>query len=100
MKNAFLWGADLKGTDFWGANLEEAKLQRARLVIANLLEANLEGADLCGANLSGAINLTIEQLSKVKTLYLTALDPEFKKQIKEKYPHLLEKPKEEEKEKD
>lgn len=31
-------------------------------------------------------------LSEVKTLYRAKLDPELEKQIKEKYPHLLEEP--------
>jgi len=36
--------------------------------------------------------ISTEQLSKVKTLYEATVDPEFMKQIKGKYPHLLEKP--------
>ncbi len=52
------------------------------------------------ANLEGIRNLTIEQLSKVETLYgARGLDPELERQIKEKYPHLLEEPKEEVREK-
>jgi hypothetical protein len=37
--------------------------------------------------------LTIEQLSVVKTLYKSKLDSELMEQVKEKHPHLLEKPK-------
>ena len=36
----------------------------------------------------------VEQLCTVKTLYKAKLDPELVFQIKEKCPHLLEKPKE------
>jgi tetratricopeptide (TPR) repeat protein len=38
--------------------------------------------------------LTIQQLSKVKTLYKAKLDPELMKQVKEKYPLLLKNVKE------
>jgi hypothetical protein len=38
------------------------------------------------------LGLNIEQLSKVETLYKAKLDPELKKQVKDKYPHLLKKP--------
>jgi hypothetical protein len=43
-------------------------------------------------------NLSINKLSEVKTLYEAELDPELKKQVKDKYPHLLEEPVEEEEE--
>jgi hypothetical protein len=38
-------------------------------------------------------NLSINKLYKVKTLYETELDPELMEQVKDKYPHLLKKPK-------
>jgi hypothetical protein len=70
-----------------------------------LTSANLQGADLSGtifnganlsyANLEAARNLTMDQLSKVKTLYKAKLDPELEAQVKEKYPWLLEEPKKE-----
>jgi hypothetical protein len=41
-------------------------------------------------------NLSINKLSKVKTLYKAKLDPELIEQVKDKYPHLLEEPKLEE----
>jgi uncharacterized protein YjbI with pentapeptide repeats len=107
---------NLRGTDLERANLTEAKLMRAYLKraylkeagleLANLEEANLwgadledaelEGANLVEANLENVKNLTINQLSTVKSLYKAKLDPGLKKQIKEKHPHLLEKPKKEE----
>ncbi len=67
-------------------------LSEANLSSACLQEANLEKADLHVANLKGVYYLTIEQLSVVKTLYKTKLGPELMEQIKEEYPHLLEKP--------
>lgn len=54
--------------------------------------ANLQDAELRAANLEKVENLTFEQLSKAKSLYQAKLDPELMKQVKEKYPHLLEKP--------
>ena len=51
-----------------GANLIGANLQGA-----NLQGAYLQGADLRGANFFKARNLTVEQLSKVKTLHGTTL---------------------------
>lgn len=123
LKRAFLWGADLGEAFLWRADLRRAKLKKANLREANLREANLRraflwgadlkgaylegtdlreadlreadlmGAYLVGANLQGAFDLTIEQLSKAKTLYEAQLDSELLKQIKKDYPHLLEKPK-------
>ena len=48
------------------------------------------------AGLREVSGLNIEQLSKVETLYNTKLDPELMEKVKEKYPHLLKEPKEEE----
>ena len=60
---------------------------------ANLWGPKLRGANLKDAVLRGALDLTIEQLSEAKTLYKSKLDLELMEQVKEKYPHLLEKPK-------
>jgi uncharacterized protein YjbI with pentapeptide repeats len=75
--------------------LEEATLQQANLFMADLTDSILEKADLTGAK-----NLTIEQLSKVKTLYGAKLDPELMEQVKKSCPHLLEKPTDETDQKD
>jgi hypothetical protein len=40
----------------------------------------------------GAKNLSIDRLSKVKTLYKTKLDQELEKPLREKYPALFEEP--------
>jgi hypothetical protein len=111
LQKADLMGANLQEAILFGANLQEANLYRANLQDAGLWEAKLQGADLSGANLqeadlSGANlqeaylkeakNLTIEQLSKVKTLYKAQLDSELREKLKKSYPHLLEAPKEDE----
>jgi uncharacterized protein YjbI with pentapeptide repeats len=72
---------------------ERKYLQEADLQEANLKEANLEGAYLVVTNLKGAQNLSIFQLSKVKTLYNAKLDNELLMPLKEKYPTLFEEPK-------
>ena len=96
LEGAVLLRANLGGANLGGAKLEGANLEGADLRGANLMGADFRGADLRGADLRGAINVTIEQLLKVTTLFEAKLDPELMEQIKEKYPHLLEVPKEEE----
>jgi len=97
--SAYLVGANLDYASLKGANLHyailsNAGLRNAYLVGANLSGADLEDADLSGANLEGADlsevpDLNIEQFSMVQTLYKAKLDPELKKQVRKKYPHLL-----------
>ena len=104
LERAFLWRAclqrallhdtHLERADLGQAHLERVNLSRAHLQGAKLGEAHLEGADLGGAHLDGAIDLTIEQLSKVRNLYQAHIDPSLKEQIKQQYPHLLERPQE------
>lgn len=110
-KEADLQGANLEGTRFVHSNLEEASLEWAnlkgtRLIGSNLQKSNLHGADLQGAdlmlakldeaklegaNLKGAKNLTVDQLSKVKTLYNAKLDPELEEELRSKgCSHLLD----------
>jgi uncharacterized protein YjbI with pentapeptide repeats len=85
-----LLGANLQGVDLIETNLQGANLQEANLRGANLEEANLQEADLTEANLQGARNLSLYQLSKVKTLHDTKLDEELLIQLKKKYPTLFE----------
>ena len=93
LKGANLKGANLKGANLTEAYLEKANLEEANLKKANLREANLSEAHLEKANLRGATNLTIDQLSTVKTLYkVVGLDSTLFEQVRENYPHLLEKP--------
>ena len=61
-----------------------------------MIGAKLSGADLSDANLTQVKDLSINKLSKVKTLYEAELDPELIEQVKDEYPHLLEEPKPEE----
>jgi uncharacterized protein YjbI with pentapeptide repeats len=80
LTDADLWLADVRGAIFFGANLENANLQ----------ETNFEGATLIGADLLKVRNLEVEQLAKVTSLYEAKLDPILGKQVRDKYPHLLD----------
>lgn len=115
LSGADFYSANLSGANLSGANfkanlrvtltdfLSEADLKddfsRAGLKVissvTNLSEANLSKANLSKANLSGsdliqAKNLTIKQLSEVKTLFNVKLDDELRLPLKEKYPVLFE----------
>ncbi|WP_410507230.1 pentapeptide repeat-containing protein [Methanosarcina hadiensis] len=96
LKNIFSRNAHLQGVNFFKSNLERAFLPRvnfrnAFLLSVNLAKANLEGANFEGANLKKVKNLTIDQLSKVKTLYKAELDPELEAELRAKgYSHLLD----------
>lgn len=112
LRNAILTGTDLYEANFRNANLTEEHLNNANLIKADLTGANLSGADVKDANLTeadflnadlrearliGSIlrdakNLSIEQLSQVRTLHNAVIERSLRKQIKKHYPHLLRKP--------
>jgi len=104
LEGAHLESAHLEGTNFIVAHLERSHLKGANLKGADLQGSCLEGADLEGADLEGAelenvdlrgaVNLTIEQLLKVKTLYKTKLDEKLLERLKTKteYHKLSENP--------
>ena len=92
LSEANLPWADLIGVDLIGANLEGTDLIGANLEGANLEGADLSGANFYWANLSEAKNLTIDQLSKVKTLYNAKLDKELLNTLKDTHPDLFESP--------
>ena len=54
-----------------------------------MFRAKLEGTNLEGANLRGALNLSIDQLSKVRGLYNVKLDEELLIQLKEEFSFLF-----------
>jgi uncharacterized protein YjbI with pentapeptide repeats len=92
LNGANLEGARLKMANLGGADLGEAKLSLANLLGANLEEVNLQEASLEGVCLQQAEGLTVERLSKAKTLYKAKFDPNLMKQIKNFHGHLLEEP--------
>jgi BTB/POZ domain-containing protein KCTD9 len=108
-ENANLNQADLRNSYASGANFRDAfliksKFENAFLIKTNfknafLMEANLRnsyvmGADfentsLYKADLRGAKGLTIDQLTKAKTLYLAKFDDEIQEQVKAMIPELV-----------
>ncbi|AKB31106.1 Pentapeptide repeat family protein [Methanosarcina siciliae HI350] len=86
-----LKGANLASANLASANLTRADLSEANLPRADLSEANLNEAKLESTNFKGAKNLTVDQLSKVKTLYNTKLDPEIEAELRAKgFGYLLD----------
>jgi uncharacterized protein YjbI with pentapeptide repeats len=80
---------NLGENDLFGANLKRSNLERVNLEKTNPTGANLIEANLEGANLKGVLNLSIDQLSKVRTLYNTKLDEKFLIQLKEEFSFLF-----------
>ncbi|QSE96982.1 pentapeptide repeat-containing protein [Fulvivirga lutea] len=104
LNQADLTGAYASGANFKDAYLIKAKLNNAFLIKSNfknafLMEADMRGCYLTGADfenaslykadLRGAKGLTIEQLTKAKTLYLAQFDEEILNQIKSNVPELV-----------
>jgi uncharacterized protein YjbI with pentapeptide repeats len=88
---AKLKGAELKLAQLVGANFAAADLKEVNLFSADLKGATFENANLEGAILFGAKNLTVDQLSKAKTLYNAKLDPELEEELRAKgFGHLLD----------
>jgi uncharacterized protein YjbI with pentapeptide repeats len=96
LSGANLTAACLHWTNLSDANLSDANLSNAILRYAFFEEAffknaNLEGADFTEAYLGGVKNLTIDQLSKTKTLYKAILGPELETELRAKgFGHLFD----------
>ncbi|MCH8028305.1 MAG: pentapeptide repeat-containing protein [Candidatus Dadabacteria bacterium] len=89
LEGANLEGANLQNANLSGVNMSGANLWGAKLQGANFDAAILKDANLSYTKLKGAKNLTAEQLSKVKTLYLAKLDPQLMVEVSMKAPQLL-----------
>jgi uncharacterized protein YjbI with pentapeptide repeats len=99
LKGAYASGANFKDAFLIKSQFENAFLIKANFNNAVLMEANhqncyvmgadFENASLYKADLRGAKGLTVEQLSKVKTLYLAKFDDEILEQIKTNLPELV-----------
>jgi len=99
LKGAYASGANFRDAFLIKANFENAFLIKATFNNAFLMEANLRNCYLMGADfenvslykadLRGAKGLTVEQLSKVKTLYLARFDDEILTQLKASLPELV-----------
>jgi BTB/POZ domain-containing protein KCTD9 len=99
LKGAYASGANFKDTYLIKAQFDGAFLIKANFCNAYLMEASLcncylmgadfENASLYKTDLRGAKGLTIEQLSKAKTLYLAKFDDDILEQIKTAIPDLV-----------
>src|SRR5258706_836549 len=99
LKNAYASGANFKDAFLIKAQFESAFLIKTSFKNAFLMEANLQNSYLMGADfenaslykadLRGAKGLTIEQLTKAKTLYLAKFDDEILEQVKVTIPELV-----------
>ncbi len=86
--------ADLENVNFVGTFLKNAQFAKTNLKKANFKNADLENANfedayLEEANLEEALNLSIEQLSKAKTLYNAKLRKEHETLLRKQYPKLF-----------
>jgi uncharacterized protein YjbI with pentapeptide repeats len=96
LEDADLMNANLDRTYLKDVNLSRSNLERAYLGDAHFEGTNLEGANLEDANfeyaeLKGAINLTVDQLSKAKTLYHAELEEELETKLRTKgFGYLLD----------
>ncbi len=88
-KDAFLIKAQFEGAFLIKANFSNAFLMEANLQNCYVMGADFENASLYKADLRGAKGLTVEQLSKVKTLYLAKFDDEILAQVKTTLPTLV-----------
>jgi uncharacterized protein YjbI with pentapeptide repeats len=88
-KDAFLIKAHFENAFLIKANFNNAFLMESDLQNCYLMGADFENASLYKADLRGAKGLTVEQLAKVKTLYLAKFDEEILEQIKTALPALV-----------
>jgi len=88
-KDAFLIKSRFENAFLIKANFKNAFLMEANLQGSYLMGADFENASLYKADLRGAKGLSIEQLVKVKTLYLAKFDDELLEQIKISVPELV-----------
>lgn len=88
-KDAFLIKAQFENAFLIKANFSNAFLMEANLQNCYVMGADFENASLYKADLRGAKGLSVEQLSKVKTLYLAKFDDEILEQIRTSLPELV-----------
>jgi uncharacterized protein YjbI with pentapeptide repeats len=92
LRKARLWGVNLQDANLGSTNLQKSNFKDANLKNANLKHADLKNSYLFSTDLRGATNITIDQLSEVKTLHESKLDSELIEKVQNCCPHLLEIP--------
>lgn len=88
-KDAFLIKAQFENAFLIKTNFKNAFLMEANLCGSYLMGADFENASLYKADLRGAKGLTLEQLTKAKTLYLAKFDDDLLEQVKIAIPELV-----------
>ena len=88
-KDSYLIKADLEGAFLIKTNFKNAFLMEANMKNCYVTGANFENASLYKTDLRGAKGLTVEQLSKAKTLYLAKFDKEIQEQVNVDTPELV-----------
>lgn len=86
--------ADLRSSDFQRAyliktNFEETNLWKSNFRKAMFEKVNLKNAFLAETNLLEVKGLTLEEISKVETLYKAKLDSKLNDEVLQKFPKLL-----------
>jgi hypothetical protein len=89
LKDAYLIKADFEGAFLIKTNFKNAYLMEANMKNSYLMGADFENASLYKADFRGAKGLTIDQLSKAKTLYLAKFDDDLMAHVKEMIPELV-----------
>ncbi len=88
-KDSFLIKADFQNAFLIKTNFRNAKLMETNLNGAFLMGADFEEANLYKADLRNCTGLTMEQLSKARTLYLAKFDPELQERVQGLVPELV-----------
>ena len=88
-KDAFLIKSQFENSFLIKTNFKNAFLMEANLSGSYLMGADFENASLYKADLRGVKGLTVEQLTRAKTLYLAKFDDEILEQIKLTLPELI-----------
>ena len=89
LRNADLSHICLRRADLSFANLSNAYLGYSDFTDADFADAELQGANLKGANLVEVVNLSLEQLATVKTLYNAKLPEPINATVQREFPELL-----------
>lgn len=90
-EDAFLIKADFQNAFLIKTNFKNAKLMEANLNGAFLMGADFEEANLYKADLRNCTGLTMEQLSRARTLYLAKFDADLEERVQELIPELVDK---------
>ena len=92
LERVYLWGADLTGANLEGVNIKGADFEGAILEGADFTEVDFEEDNIANSSfpeLYNKHNLTIDQLSKVKSLY-GAKNLSHEAELRKEHPEIFE----------